>query len=340
MKFKKRLAVLLTAAMVMGMTVPAGATVLSTNEVPYSNSKTGTGSIEDHLDKEVANIILPTISENAFDFTVDPERLVKATSGARFAEAGYDVEPTAMNDGVFFQVSDNKYDSKTPEFQFENRSTFPIDLTVEVAAQHNKENDDLALLSDNELADPTEAGVFLGLRVGKDNDDFTTGHGVPVKYDAPATKTVSVDGVPTNFTVSWNSTEGYHNIVVDSPATWSYGKFQIEGIATEGKDITDDTSAPKINVTWSWIKYGEVAYVSSTSVSESSKSVTLTMPDGVTLSSVVLNRPDSSTTVLVEGNHYSLDGTNLTINAYSSGWVGMSITLKFSDNHTEKLKCN
>lgn len=340
MKLKKRLAVLLSAAMVMGMTVPAGATVLSTNEVPGGDSKTGTGTIEDHLDREVANIILPTISDNAFDFTVDPERLVQATQGARFADAGDDVDLDTMDAGVFFLVSENQYRNKTPEFKFENRSTFAIDLTVEVAAQHNKENDDLALLSFNELTNPTEPGVFLGLKVGKDTADFDSEHGDAVKYDTPAKKTVSVNGIESNFKVSWNKAEGYHNIEIDNPQTWSYGKFQIEGRATEGKDITDDTSAPLINVTWSWSKYGEVAYVSSTSVSESSKSVTLTMPDGVTLSSVVLNRPDSSTTVLVEGNHYSLDGTNLTINAYSSGWVGMSITLKFSDNHTEKLKCN
>ena len=256
MKFKKRLAVLLSAAMVMGMTVPAGATVLSTNEVPGSDSKTGHGEKEAHLEREVANIILPTISDNAFDFTVDPERLVRDTQGARFADAGQEVESTAMDAGVFFQVSDNKYDSKTPEFEFENRSSYAIDLTVEVEAIHNVEATDLALLSSNEVSvkPASVAGLYLGLKVG---DDLSSAQAKPILYDAPAKTTISVDGVARNFTVSWNSTEGYHNKEKDSLVdTWKKGKFQIEGIATEGKDITDDTSAPSIKVTWSWKRNG------------------------------------------------------------------------------------
>ena len=340
MKFKKRLAVLLTAAMVMGMTVPAGATVLSTNEVPGSDSKTGTGSIEDHLDREVANIILPTISDNAFDFTVDPERLVRDTQGARFADAGDDVDDDTMDAGVFFLVSENMYRNKTPEFQFVNRSTFAIDLTVEVAAQHNKENDDLELLSFNELTNPTAPGVYLGLKVGKDNVDFDGVDGIPVKYDTSAKDTISVNGIESNFTVSWNKAEGYHNVEIDNPQTWSYGKFLIEGRATEGKDITDDTSAPFINVTWSWSKYGEVPYVSATSISASAKSVTLSLPVGVELTSIDLNKLDGTSTTLIENNQYSVSGTTLTFDKYATGWVGMTVTLKFSDGKRVKLSCN
>lgn len=300
MKFKKRLAVLLSAAMVMGMTVPAGATVLSTNVVPGSDSRVGHGEKEDHLDREVTNIILPTISDNAFDFTVDPERLVAATQGARFTAANQSIDQQSMDDGVFFLVSENTYASKTPAFDFENKSSFAIDLTVEVTAEHNNEATDLKLLSANAVnVNPApEAGLYLGLKVG---EDATAADAKPILYGTPAKTTISVDGIDTNFTVSWNQAEGYHNVEKDTLSTWKHGQFQIEGVATRGKDITDDTSAPSIKVTWSWKKYGGADPLNQVKISGSdiyvrvissvidSEKLTLVKVNGATVSDYTVN---------------------------------------------------
>lgn len=253
MKLKKRLAVLLTAAMVMTMTVPAMAMEAGNYDVPGGGHSSGTGTKEGHVELELGNVVLPvTISTNAFDYTVDPERLVKKTDAARFVENNWDVSQGAQDKGVFFLVSENKYDYQTPEFEFENRSSFPIDLTVQLKASHNVEATDLKLMSQNGLSSATEAGLYLGLKVGNDGGYEDT---LAVDYDAPAKVTVSVDGIEGNFQVSWNSVEQkYEYKEKETTSTWKKGKFQVEGEATEDLQITDNTSAPTLEVTWSWVQ--------------------------------------------------------------------------------------
>ena len=234
MKLKKRLAVLLTAAMVLSMSVPAFADEVSYG-VPDGGSSTGVGEAVPHLEKELGNVVLPVeVSSNAFNYTVDPERLVQATNGAKYT--GFSFADGAMADGVFFLVSGNTFSSKTEEYEIENRSSFPIDLTVSVTTSETRPDNGLQLLSYNELGSATEAGLYLGLKVGDDA-------AIPVKYGTPATKTLSIDGVPYdsdhpeagNFMISYNAvTDGYEFKAKTGNLTWAKSKFQVEGVATKG----------------------------------------------------------------------------------------------------------
>ena len=94
-KFKRFMAVALAATMVIGSSVTAFA-----EDDPYSS--TGTGSNEGHVDKHVISVTLPTVPAGStpFSYTVDPERLVTETNGARYGTTTFTND--AKSAGVYF----------------------------------------------------------------------------------------------------------------------------------------------------------------------------------------------------------------------------------------------
>lgn len=94
MKFKKVMAVILAATMVVGCGVTAFA--------EDANGATGTGTSFDHVDKKVISVTLPTTDEaNVFDYYVDPERLIN--DAETLADGTTQVTPN--DDGVYFKNS-------------------------------------------------------------------------------------------------------------------------------------------------------------------------------------------------------------------------------------------
>jgi hypothetical protein len=334
MKLKKKIAVLLTATMVLGMTVTAFA---DNGNVPGGGSANGAGSSDGHVDRVIGNVILPTtVSANAFDYTIDPERLVKETTTGKDTSKSYTND--AKDKGVFFLTGTNQYDYKTNAYTVTNKSTFPIDVTVEVAASDATAETDIPLVSENGLTSATEASLYLGLKVGETAASATA---EPVLGEAPAKKTVSVDSVPTNFETA--AVSGNYIYREKSTASgWKSVEFLLEGETTngyqgaEGLQITDGTTAPALTVTWKWKKYGEASRLSASSVSISSKSVNMTLPTGVTVSSVKLTL-NGSDIALAAGNQYSVSGSTITFTKLASSWAGGTLTITFSDGVTETL---
>lgn len=87
--------------------------------------------------------------------------------------------------------------------------------------------------------------------------------------------------------------------------------------------------------------YQESSYLSATTMTASSNKVTLSLPDGVTLSKVELIRGDGSTVVLTNGNQYAQNGTAFAIPANNiTTWLNANpacdkIKLTFSDTKSE-----
>jgi hypothetical protein len=301
MKFKKRIAVLLAATMVLGSTV----TVMA-DSVPGGGSATGAGTSEGHLEREIGNVVLPTsISANAFNYTIDPERLVNETNAALHTGATF--AGTSKTDGVFFLVDTDKYDSKTNEYEVTNKSTFPIDVTVKIAAPAEAAATDIALVSENALTGAKAPGLYLGLKMGATP---ASAEAVPVAYGKPAESTVSVNAVTANFEASVSN----NKYVYKEKATasgWLSTKFYVEGKTTngangaEGLQIADDTTAPTLTVTWSWKKYGGSDTVDA-NISKASGNYYISV-DGT-------NGFASKPTITVDGAAY----TSFT---YSNGWV-------------------
>lgn len=303
-KFKKRIAVLLAATMVMGSTVTVFA-----DGVPGTKTLNATGASEGHVERKIANVVLPTVSGAAFNYTIDPERLVKETNGAKYDGVTFTEDAKAK--GVYFLVDTNKYDNKTAaedKFKFTNKSTFPIDVTVEVKAKDATADTDIALVSKNAIASATDASLYLGLKVG--SEEF-----VPVLKDEPASITVSVNAVKDNFNTTVSGNEYVYAEKTTGLTDWLTTSFQIEGETTDGykgvgPQITKDTTTPALEITWKWAENG-VAATTDANISKSDKYYI--SKDGT-------NGFESKPTVTVDGEAY----TSFT---YSSGWVVIPLSV-------------
>ncbi len=319
MKLKKRLAALLTVAMVMTMTVPAMATEGVEKTVPDKVDFNGTGTSEGHVDRELGKVLLPTVSDNAFNYTVDPERLVAATDGAKYAPKTFSTNAKA--NGVYFLLSDNTYDDRTEEYEFKNMSSYPINLSVEVKAAERTAKD-LPLVSADGLNTAAEASLYLGLKVGSET--------FPVLYGQSAKKTVSIDGVFDNFSVSWNGTDYEFKKKADADEdAWQTETIQILGKATDGStdskyQIAQDTSTPALSVTWSWKKYS-TERVSKKVLTAADNSLDVETPDGVTYAVALQHADGTGGLPLTEGDQYTVSGTTLTIAGSDiTTWLGLS----------------
>lgn len=102
MRFKKIMAMTLSAAMVVGNSALVFADGVS--------SATGSGTTFEHVNKEILNVTLPTTDSvsGAFDYIVDPERLIN--DAGTLVSANEKV--SGNDDGVYFA---NSIGSSTPE---------------------------------------------------------------------------------------------------------------------------------------------------------------------------------------------------------------------------------
>ena len=127
---KKILAAALAATMVFGSSISVFA------EDPVTSGSTdGAGLSEGHLEKKVVNVVLPTIAsgDTPFSYTMDPERLIRATDGAKYAD-GTTFPAEATDTGVYFLTAANTYANESSALTVTNKSSCDITLSVKVKA--------------------------------------------------------------------------------------------------------------------------------------------------------------------------------------------------------------
>lgn len=137
--------------------------------------------------------------------------------------------------------------------------------------------------------------------------------------------------------------------------------FRYIGKLSEAQDTWTKTDISKINVAYAitgvkgstydaintagaltYGLYKDPSYLSATTMTTTSNSVTLSLPTGVTLSKVELTNTDGTGAItLTNGNQYTLSGTTFTISGTNiSTWIKASpaknkIKLTYSDTKTE-----
>lgn len=233
---KKKVAVLLTGAMVLGMTVTAAAA--DPIEV------TGSGSSEGHVNMTVMDVTLPTAAANAetFKYIVDAEGLVKATAHARYGE---DVSfPAVGSDtSVYFQTDTKKYENKSKNLTVSNNSSVSINLTVKVEV--TSADTDVDLVSKNALAKAKTPSLYLGLKVGDKEPAAVT-------KDKGATVSISLNKAG-GYSVSWNSTKSEYEYIrgEGAPAAPTLD-FYVEGATNPELGSAEGKTAPALKVTWKY----------------------------------------------------------------------------------------
>ena len=258
-KTKKMMALALAASMVLGSSTVAFAA--DGDPTPGGTGNvSGSGSVEGHVNKEVLNVVLPTVpsgTPSAFAYTMDPERLIQGTDAAKYAEGS--VFPAADSDtGVYFLTDTNTYSNTSNIYQVVNKSSCAVDLTVKVKATQNTAKD-ITLASSNGVS-TTAPELYLGLKVGSTEQAVSA-------TEATVNKTLA--GNSNNFVITVNTkeddTKEYVYKEKDSTSGWKAMDISLTGTVCK-LDIADDTTAPTVDVTWSWAKAADNATASTDAV--------------------------------------------------------------------------
>jgi hypothetical protein len=265
---KKKIAVLLTGVMVLGMTVPAGAAVTGGDGV----SSQGTGNFEGHVNRKVVDVTLPTVSEGTapFSFIYDAEGLIPETKAAAYG-TGYTFPETTH---VYFKTADKTFGKDSTEFTVSNNSSVSVNIALKIEMEKDANAPKLVGSEGEVPADYSktqasgDASLFLGLVVtGADatGADGTDKAGTFAVSENTVEKTFNLLGEPDNYSVSTNQVgeasyphEYTFKKVANPTKDWKQIKFKLTGKANKVENGADLT-APNLKVTWNFAALDEEA---------------------------------------------------------------------------------
>lgn len=212
-KQNKLVAIVLTATMLVG----GALTAFATDPDP---SATGTGSVEGHVNKHIISVALPTVADNAFNYTLDLERLIKDTTAERYDADEYQF-PTGTDDkGVYFATA--QYDEVGSPAVADIGKYYEAEVT----------NPQYALTTDKELVDGGEY--------------YTEESGVYTKVATPA-----VENIKTYYVVVTPSKTTYKkttDTAIDENKTY-YTRKLVNSATSEVYTVTNkSTDAIKLNL--------------------------------------------------------------------------------------------
>lgn len=236
-KMKKVIAIALAATMAMGSTLMVSATELG------SGGTTGKGENEGHVDKELINVVLPTVPTgdgSPFEYITDPERLIQETNGARYEDYTFP-DPTS-DTGVYFRKGENEFANTSETLKVINKSSCDMAITLSAKAVASAGDKDLVLAED-ENVDGTKP-LYLALKVGTTTTQAISATATPV------TKTIS--GTLANFETKYTGS-AYEFVTREDASQWKALEFSLTGKVHNGT-VAADTTAPTIEVTWAFDK--------------------------------------------------------------------------------------
>lgn len=340
---KKMLALVLATSMVMGSSVVSFAASNPVNGTTKTGTVSGNGVSEGHVDKKVLNVVLPTVAEgdSAFQYTMDPERLIQATGGAKYEDLIFPAEEA--DTGVYFLVGDKTFANTSTEYQIINKSSCDVKLTVEVKTEATGDGStDIALNSNGKGTVSTNnasAELYLGLKVGSSEEG--------VSNSATGTITKVLAGNPDNFTVAVKEENGVKNYVYQPKAEitpWKAMNISMTGEASKF-DIDSTTTAPKVIVTWKWDEAVAADGDPSNDAVDAAggPQVSLTSDGVLTMSGLTAEKNYAHSAILeYNGMSYELD-TDPNMEWVTSGWSttdGGTLIFKLSSAWLRALSGN
>ena len=363
MKVKKVLAVVLSATMVLG----CGLTALADNRT--SDGGTAHGSSIGYVDDHKIDMTLPTVGNTTLDYVADPQRIVnifeaqQAAKGVVTSDGSTSVlpngDPVVANvAGIYFNTTSGGYLPTSERLRAINNGSDRVVVTVTVTAEDNANN--IAFTTTKSSADASAIANKTydtgapSLYMAINHEVYTKSAGVhsvttsgaaaiqPTTNGGSVTTTFSVDGTPENYEYATNGTNSFTYKKIDGISStdernWNYAEFYLDGFLsyTNMKNYKNEI-APELNITWSF--RDPELYVSTNTISRSNNSLTLSLPNGVSVSRVTCMSSGSSTENELPSARYTISGTTMTFNADTvNAFSGGKFKIYFSDGTTETL---
>lgn len=237
--FKRSMAAVLTLIMTMGLSATSFAQELGEED------KTGVGGVEGTVKQDIYQVVLPTVTDDIFDFIIDPQGLINKTNGA-----AYDGKKFEENSTLFFKRSDGKvtedYSSSSDVITITNMGSVAVKVSLNISIAPDSLGG-IVLTNDKEFTDDKNASLYMALVDGENE--------MPI----------GAEGISTEVTVNAAPEEAYEYRYDGERELYTYQmkedvsgiefpsySFQLFGAANGKGDWSKLTKeVPKINVSWS-----------------------------------------------------------------------------------------
>lgn len=362
---RRFLALALAGTMVFGCTITAFAEESGENTSGSSVSDTADGSYEGGaLKYPTLSVTLPTVVEDEYDYIADPNGLIAATNQEKY---GDDVTFSENAQGIFFKTtveSATVYADTSAAKAITNQNAQDIDVTVTLEQEEagsdiitysdtnefeesdtaNKvyfalkeyvEDEEVATVEDGEEEDETE---------GDDTSSETEVQVSALTSSAAAKLEFTVAGNPDNYVADYDTESGYGYVldVDNADPEWNSCAFVLTGALNTNATWGDEVTFPTLKVTWSYAEASkneiptEVS-TEATSIDADGGTVTIALPDDVTIDEVLRTSTTSSSGFKALDNsyystEYSTNSVELTVNiADKTEYAQIKITFIGSD---------
>lgn len=298
--FKKAIASMLAVTMVLGTSIVSFAGDATPSEgVSNNTTLTASGNFEGHVDKNVVNVTLPTVAADNYNFIIDPEGLISATSGARYENAIF-----SSTTGVYFptSVADGKttYTNESVQGTVTNKSSVSVNVTMSI--ELTDLNSSIKTVSESAVNTGTDANLWLAVTDGTIKEEVV---------GTKASLTKEIAGTAGNYVVSWNAAKDTYLYVIDpaKDAGWQTATLYLQGACNTNGDWSASGLSKEsiVQVTWKYEAVGN-----GLTVSTESRSVVISDAPSGTLKSVQLFKADGTVAALVSGTHYTYNATTKT----------------------------
>lgn len=228
-------------AAVMSVALPAS---VSAEELDQGDEQTGVGAVEGSVKQDIYQVVLPTVTDDMFNFIIDPQGLINKTDGAAYGGKSFEEGGT-----LFFERKDGEseedYSSTSDAITITNRSSMAIDVSVEVSVDAES-LEGIGLTDDKEFTDDTGASLYLALTDGQDV--------IPIGADG-VSMTVTVDAAPDGaYVYAYDEEDEEYTYEMSSDLDgieFPEYSFRLVGAANGKGDWTELKEAvPKISVSW------------------------------------------------------------------------------------------
>lgn len=340
--FKRFLAFAMVAVMMANpMSALAAETTTEETTSPAKGSADASGDVEGFVDTTIFKVVLPTSAEGTFDFIMDPQGLIAATSGDAYTGATF-------GDGtVFFNTASanasGDYKNTSNYIQVLNRGTVDVNVSVEATIDGLS---DIAMASSDAFTsgDAAVPELYLAFTASGDASGDAKDANVALTKDGATIKAVLAAADQDKYEFNYAS----GNYTFDLREEYASGEadvfdnysFALTGACNPYADWTDVKGAtPVVKVVWTLTDAdSEPEDITVTKTAGSTASKTFAVAG--TVSSIVSVKYNGvANAITLTSKHYSVSGTNVTFNSTIMGAItaDSEFTITFTDGTTQKL---
>lgn len=313
--FGKIVAIATTCALLV---TPVSVSAAS-GDTSAEGSTTGNSQLEGIIDKDIFDVVLPTIpqDDSTFDFIIDPQGLIAATNNAAYQNAIF----SDADKGVFFKNEGDNYSSTSNSLTAVNKGTCDVDVTLSAVADALKDDTagyDIQLADSASFASSdTTISLYLALISGNDTAVLT---------EDGASISSSLTAAPTDaYEVKYNNGAYSYELTDVAQAADYTGfdslDFNLTGACNMNADWTLAKDAtPTVEVAWELDKHVDTPeFNGSTAIVINFKG------DAPTAGSLAFTKPNGTTWTPAA----SVYPTSISINAdakavtLSAAWLSM-----------------